>query len=58
MRRLRALLVACVAGLALSIPAVAADDDAAPPSVWQYTLVSNVMKTKHDTVKNSISNVR
>ena len=24
----------------------------------QYTAVSNIMKTKHDTVKNSISNVR
>jgi uncharacterized protein YukE len=24
----------------------------------QFTMVSNVMKTKHDTVKNSISNVR
>ena len=24
----------------------------------QFTLVSNVMKTKHDTVKNSISNIR
>ena len=24
----------------------------------QYTTISNVMKTKHDTVKNSISNVR
>jgi hypothetical protein len=24
----------------------------------QYTMISNVMKTKHDTVKNSISNVR
>jgi hypothetical protein len=23
-----------------------------------YTAVSNVMKTKHDTVKNSISNIR
>lgn len=23
-----------------------------------YTAISNVMKTKHDTVKNSISNVR
>jgi len=23
-----------------------------------YTAVSNIMKTKHDTVKNSISNVR
>ncbi len=23
-----------------------------------YTVVSNIMKTKHDTVKNSISNVR
>lgn len=24
----------------------------------RFTLVSNVMKTKHDTVKNSISNIR
>jgi hypothetical protein len=24
----------------------------------QYTAVSNIMKTKHDTVKNSISNIR
>jgi hypothetical protein len=24
----------------------------------QYTVVGNVMKTKHDTVKNSIGNVR
>jgi hypothetical protein len=24
----------------------------------QYTAISNIMKTKHDTVKNSISNVR
>jgi hypothetical protein len=24
----------------------------------QYTMVSNIMKTKHDTVKNSISNIR
>jgi uncharacterized membrane protein YheB (UPF0754 family) len=24
----------------------------------QYTVVSNIMKTKHDTVKNSISNIR
>jgi len=23
-----------------------------------YTAVSNIMKTKHDTVKNTISNVR
>lgn len=23
-----------------------------------YTTVSNIMKTKHDTVKNSISNIR
>ena len=23
-----------------------------------YTAVSNIMKTKHDTVKNSISNIR
>jgi DNA repair exonuclease SbcCD ATPase subunit len=24
----------------------------------QYTMVSNIMKTKHDTVKNSIANIR
>jgi hypothetical protein len=24
----------------------------------QYTAVSNILKTKHDTVKNSINNVR
>jgi hypothetical protein len=24
----------------------------------QYSAISNIMKTKHDTVKNSISNVR
>jgi len=24
----------------------------------QFTIVSNIMKTKHDTVKNSISNIR
>jgi hypothetical protein len=24
----------------------------------QFTAVSNIMKTKHDTVKNSISNIR
>jgi hypothetical protein len=24
----------------------------------QFTTVSNVMKTRHDTVKNSISNIR
>jgi len=24
----------------------------------QYTAVSNILKTKHDTVKNSISNIR
>jgi hypothetical protein len=24
----------------------------------EYTMVSNIMKTKHDTVKNSISNIR
>jgi hypothetical protein len=24
----------------------------------QYTMVSNIMKTKHDTVKNSIGNIR
>jgi len=24
----------------------------------QYTAVSNILKTKHDTVKNSIDNVR
>jgi hypothetical protein len=24
----------------------------------QYTAVSNIMKTKHDTVKNTISNIR
>jgi hypothetical protein len=24
----------------------------------QYTTVSNILKTKHDTVKNSINNVR
>ncbi len=24
----------------------------------QFTMVSNIMKTKHDTVKNSISNIR
>jgi len=24
----------------------------------QYTMVSNIMKTKHDTVKNSINNIR
>lgn len=24
----------------------------------QYSMVSNIMKTKHDTVKNSISNIR
>ena len=24
----------------------------------QFTMVSNIMKTKHDTVKNSLSNVR
>jgi hypothetical protein len=24
----------------------------------QYTMVSNIMRTKHDTVQNSISNVR
>jgi hypothetical protein len=24
----------------------------------EYTLISNIMKTKHDTVKNSISNLR
>jgi hypothetical protein len=23
-----------------------------------YTAISNIMKTKHDTVKNSISNIR
>ena len=56
--RLRAFHVAVVAGLALTVPAVAAAGDAAPPSTQQFTLVSNVMKTKHDTAKNSISNVR
>jgi len=25
---------------------------------WSYTAISNIMKTKHDTVKNSISNIR
>ena len=24
----------------------------------RFTLVSNIMKTKHDTAKNSISNIR
>jgi hypothetical protein len=24
----------------------------------QFTMVSNIMKTKHDTVKNTISNIR
>ena len=24
----------------------------------QFTAISNIMKTKHDTVKNSISNIR
>jgi hypothetical protein len=24
----------------------------------QYTAVSNIMKTKHDTVKNTIANIR
>ena len=24
----------------------------------QFTMVSNIMKTKHDTVKNSISNIK
>ena len=23
-----------------------------------YSMISNIMKTKHDTVKNSISNIR
>jgi hypothetical protein len=32
--------------------------DAAEQSGRMYTAVSNIMKTKHDTVKNSISNIR
>ena len=32
--------------------------DALEASGRMYTAVSNIMKTKHDTVKNSISNVR
>jgi hypothetical protein len=24
----------------------------------EFTMISNIMKTKHDTVKNSISNIR
>jgi hypothetical protein len=32
--------------------------DAATASGRVYTAISNIMKTKHDTVKNSISNVR
>jgi hypothetical protein len=56
--RLRAFHVAVVAGLALTVATVAAAGDAAPPSTQQFTLVSNVMKTKHDTAKNAISNIR
>ena len=32
--------------------------DALEASGRMYTAVSNIMKTKHDTVKNSISNIR
>jgi hypothetical protein len=54
MSRLRTFLVATAAALVLAAPAVAGE--APPPQ--QFTLLSHVMKTKHDTAKNSISNVR
>ncbi len=35
-----------------------AQESQMPNETRSYTAVSNIMKTKHDTVKNSISNIR
>jgi hypothetical protein len=44
------LILSIVAAIGVSVPTAQAESS--------YTTVSNIMKTKHDTVKNSISNVR
>ncbi|HEY3184383.1 MAG TPA: hypothetical protein VGJ77_16200 [Gaiellaceae bacterium] len=58
MSRLRTFFIAGAAALVLAAPAAAGS--APPPQAGssQVSLVSNIMKTKHDTAKNSISNVR
>jgi hypothetical protein len=52
MKSLVALIVA-VALATVSLPAIAGDNENRA-----YTAVSSIMKTKHDTVKNSIGNIR
>jgi hypothetical protein len=67
---MRSLSVALLAVSLLSTPSLAEErDDPPPPPELKvqmnmnttnntYTAVSNVLKTKHDTAKNSIGNVR
>jgi hypothetical protein len=52
MRRARTLIAMGTVGLALVVAVPASAEDSQPVTT------TNVMKTKHDTVKNSISNVR
>ena len=49
-------LAPLLGSLAVVFTVTVAQADTAPTR--SYTAVSNIMKTKHDTVKNSISNVR
>jgi hypothetical protein len=55
MKKLRLTLLAAALGLAIAAPTPASADINETRS---HTAISNVLKTKHDTVKNSISNVR
>jgi hypothetical protein len=56
MRKIRLTLLAAAIGLALAAPTTGSADTLS--ETRSYTPISNIMKTKHDTVKNSISNVR
>lgn len=56
MKKLRLTLLSAALGLALAAPTAASADTLS--ETRSYTPISNIMKTKHDTVKNSISNVR
>jgi hypothetical protein len=56
--------IAIILGIAAAIgafPSVAQNENrrvAQNDEVRSYTTISNIMKTKHETVKNSLSNIR
>ena len=51
-----AIILSIAGAIGVSLPT--AQNESRQVAVGDFTMVSNIMKTKHDTVKNSISNVR